>query len=89
MIMNKPRIGKLDSAGWGVWLIAFGILLLPCIYGSFQIVDEKQPPYVPVFMGGLFAGFAAAVVTWLMNVAIQARVRRERMQERRKNRKNK
>jgi len=87
--MNRLRIGKLDSAGWGVWLISFVVLVFPCVYGAFQIVDEEQPPYVPLFMGGLFAGFVSAVVTWIMNVAIQARVKRERMQERRKNRKKK
>ena len=76
--MVKKQSGRFDAAGWTFWLIAFGVSLAPCIYGVMQVVRDKTSVFVIVFFGALGAGAAAAVITWLVNSALQFIRARER-----------
>ena len=70
--MTKKSTPGLDALGWKFWGIAFGVLCIPLIYGSFQIVRKEQPLFVPISLGVITAGFCAAVVTWAANSLLQA-----------------
>jgi hypothetical protein len=85
--MAKKSTAGLDALGWKFWGIAFGVLCPLLIYGSFQIVRDEQPVFVPIALGFIASGFCAAVVTWAANSLLQAVQSRRAVAAKRKHKK--
>ncbi len=75
MAMSKPK-RKFDSVGWGFWLIVFFVALGPCIYGLLQIGDDGVEPIVLVTFGTLAGAVVAGLLSWVVNLLLQARAGR-------------
>ena len=62
---------RIDSVGWGFFSIVAIILLGPLCYIFVQIVGEDAEPMAPYGLGLISALFAAAVIAWVTNTALQ------------------
>ena len=82
--MAKKPSASFDALGWKAWGVAFVVLCIPLIYGSFQIVRKEQPIFVPVSLGIITAWFCAAMVTWAANSLLQAVQSRKAVASKRK-----
>ena len=76
----EPRF---DSVGWVFYLILTLVLSAPCIYLAWAISYENTEWYLRIGIGLTFAGFAAAILTWIINSALQYRVARLKKAQRR------
>ena len=87
--MDKAKGFRLDSAGWGVWSICTILLVGPCIYGSFQLVQRHVLWTVPVGMGVIFAAVVSAFATWALNAVLQSGAERRKMAARKQTKRRK
>lgn len=86
--MEKSRTFRLEAAGWGFFVAAFVVLLAPCIYAAFQLVEEHYSRTIPVGIGVIFAAFAAAMATFATNTVLQSmHARQKRTAQKQKKRK--
>lgn len=74
--MAKRDQDVMDSVGWRFWLIVFVVLLIPCLYLAWNVVDDDEAFPIPIGMGTILSGFLAAVVAWVVNMILQSRARR-------------
>lgn len=86
--MNDKQRFKLEYAGWLFWLVTAAILLGPITYGAFQLVREREGPFVPIGIGIIVAAFASGVITWAVNAVLQWRLKQRRVATRKKTRKH-
>lgn len=75
---------RIEAVGWRFFLVAFILLIGPGIYFSFSIMREEIPWVVPAGLGLLVGAFAAALVTWALNEALQRYHRKRRLEARKK-----
>jgi TRAP-type C4-dicarboxylate transport system permease small subunit len=85
----KEERWKFDAAGWTFWLVIFLILVGPSVYGAWKIVYSSASRTVPISAGIVFAAIGAGFISWTVNAVIQRKRKKERIQRRKKARKQK
>jgi len=86
-----PKKGWLDfdAAGWLFWTVVFLLALGPCLYGSWHLVYDDASRWIPLSMGFVFAALIAGFLSWAVNAVLQRRVKKRRLSERKKAKKQK
>ncbi len=80
---NKPK--KLDSVGWGFWLICFVLLYGPCWYlGYHYSYDDRRNGLLPWAVGFTLAAFGAGLLSFAVNYVLQTWQERARKRARKK-----
>ncbi|MBI4558285.1 MAG: hypothetical protein HY706_11945 [Candidatus Hydrogenedentes bacterium] len=77
--MNKSEARRLESVGWGFYLIVAVVLSGPCIYAAWKIKYDFHPWSYAVGLGAIFAAAIAGVVAWAVNTVLQSRVNRAKL----------
>jgi len=80
----KKKGYEFDAAGWVFWLVVFGLLLGPGIYGSKQIMYEDTPWMQWVGGGVVVAALGAGIISWAVNSVVQRRRKRLRLAEKKR-----
>ena len=80
---------RFESVGWTFFLVLTVILCVPCTAVLWFISYESTDWYVCVGIGITFAGFSSAILTWLINSALQYRVTRLKKAQKRRGGKRK
>ncbi len=80
---NTASAPRFDSVGWTFFMVLTVVLCPLCIYFAWMIAYESTKWYLRVGVGLTFAGFAAAILTWLVNSALQYRAERFKKAQRR------
>jgi hypothetical protein len=80
---------RLDAAGWLFWIVVFLILIGPCIYGAWQIIDPDKNRLYPIGTGVVLAAIASGFVSWAVNAVLLRREKKQRIERRKKVRKRK
>jgi hypothetical protein len=78
----KKKSSHFDAAGWTFWIIVFGVLLGPAIWGMWIVKTEEATWLFPLGKGTVLSAIAAGVVTWAVNAVLQYRGKKQRLAER-------
>jgi hypothetical protein len=80
---------RFEAVGWTFFLVLTLVLSAPFIFLAWVISYENTEWYLRVGIGLTFAGFAAAILTWIINSALQYRVERIKQSQRQRSKKRK
>lgn len=90
MAKNKAAAPtRFDSVGWGFFLILTVVMCIPGIAVAWLISYESTEWYTRVGMGIMFSAVASAILTWIVNSALQYRVERLKKAQRKRGGKRK
>ncbi len=69
---------KIESLGWGFFLIVWALTAPLCIFATWQYTYEFVEPQVRVVSALFMAAGLAAVIAWAANAFLQLRHERQR-----------
>ncbi len=87
--VSKEHRWKFDAAGWLFWLIIFVVLTGPYIFATWKMVYKETSLRVPIVTGIVFAAIGAGLISWAVNAVLQRKQKRQRIERRKKARKQK
>ncbi len=81
MLETKTKF-SFDTAGWTFFFIVFAVIVVPCIWVSFQLVGEWASVAYPIIMGVVLASFGAGFVSWAVNAVLHQKRKKAKLKER-------
>jgi membrane protein YdbS with pleckstrin-like domain len=86
---KQAPASRFESAGWGFFLILSVVLWIPFTAMAWVVSYESTEWYTRIGIGLTFAAVAAAVLTVIVNSALQYRVERLKKSQRQRGGKRK
>jgi len=75
---------RFQTVGWAFWTVAFFILLVPLVWGSYRLMREDTPVFAPIAIAAGAAAVLASVLAMGANSALQHRARQQRQAQKKK-----
>ncbi len=77
MPKKKPTPApRFDSVGWTFFAVLTLVMCVPGVFLAWLTSYETTKWYVRIGVGLTYAGFASAILTWIINSALQYRAER-------------
>ena len=90
MTEQNKKNRRIESLGWGMWLVCFAIAYGPFHYMGWRISEEDQKSgMLPFIIGFVCAAFLAGVLTTAANAILQKYLAIQQKTERKKKKKRK